>query len=172
MKIALTGTPGTGKTSVAKILEGKYKVIHLNDFEDARMYYDEDRDTYVVDTEKLKEEIEKIRDPGVLIIESHYAQDMNVEMAIILRCHPDELKRRLKNRGYGEMKIMENVEAEAMGIITEECLSKFPEDKVYEIDTTSKTPEETAKAVDKIIIGEGEQYRKRINYMGEILKWY
>jgi len=45
MLIALTGTPGTGKTAIAKILEKKYKVIYLKDFEEAVTYYDEERDT-------------------------------------------------------------------------------------------------------------------------------
>ncbi len=172
MKIALTGTPGTGKTSVAKILKEKYRIISLNDFKDMRLYYDELRDTYVVDIEKIKKEVDKIDDKEPVIIEGHYSQDMNVDLVIVLRCHPDELKNRLKKRGYGEMKIMENVEAEAMGIITEECLSKFPEEKVYEIDTTSRNPKETADAVEEIIRGKGKEYRTRISYMEEILKWY
>ncbi len=172
MIVALTGTPGTGKTTVARILEKKYRVIYLKDFKDTRVYYDEARDTYVVDIDMLREKIEHMELEGDVIIEGHYSHEMPVDMAIVLRCHPDELKRRLARRGYRDIKIMENVEAEAMGIIAEECLAKFPEEKVFEIDTSILTPEQVADAVNRIISGEGEEYRRRISYMGEILKWY
>ncbi len=172
MRVALTGTPGTGKTTVAKILSDKFRVVHLNEFREARREYDEARDTYVVDIDYLREKIEAIQGNDVVIVEGHYAQDMPVDIAIVLRCHPDELKRRLQRRGYSEIKIMENVEAEAMGIITDECLSVFSPERVYEVDTTNRTPQEVARAVEEIISGRGEKYRKRISYMEEILKWY
>ncbi len=172
MKVALTGTPGTGKTTVAELLREKYRVVHLNEFTEARREYDESRDTYVVDIDYLQKKVDEVHEDEVLIVEGHYAQDMHVDIAIVLRCHPDELKRRLKSREYSEMKIMENVEAEAMGIITEECLDLFPEEKVYEVDTTNRSPEEVARAVEEIISGRGDEFRKRISYMEEILKWY
>ena len=172
MKIALTGTPGTGKTSVSRILENKYHVIYLNDFKDVREYYDRERDTYVVNINKLREKIENMNMKGTVILEGHYAHDMGVDMVIVLRCHPDELRKRLKLRNYSDLKIMENVEAEAMGIISEECLSLYLEENVYEIDTTQKSVEDVANAIIQIIEGRGKEYRKRLNYMEEILKWY
>ena len=172
MFIALTGTPGTGKTTIAKRLEDEYKVIYLKDFKGAILYHDEDRDADVVNIEYLKERIGRIRDDGIIILEGHYAHEMPVDMVIVLRCHPEELRKRLKNRGYSGRKIRENLEAEAMGLITAESINYHGKDKVFEVDTTKKSVEEAIKEVKHIIETKDEKYLARINYMEEILKWY
>jgi len=172
MKIALTGTPGTGKTSVANKLALKYKIMELGEFKEARVQYDEARNTYIVDLDYLRRKVEELENSEIVIIVGHYAHEMPVDIVIVLRCHPDELRRRLAARNYSEFKIMENVEAEAMGIITEEALAHYSEHNVYEIDTTDKIPAEVASAVEDIISGNGEKYKERISYMEEILKWY
>jgi len=172
MLIALTGTPGTGKTTIAKKLEDEYKVVYLKDFKDAVLYHDEDRDADVVDIEYLKEKVDKMKDDEIIILEGHYAHEMSVDMVIVLRCHPDELRKRLENRGYSEKKIMENLEAEAMGLITEESINYHGKDKVFEVDTTKKRVEEAVKEIKHIIETKDEKYMARINYMEEILKWY
>jgi len=172
MLIALTGTPGTGKTSVAKILESSYKVVYLKDFKEAILYHDEDRDTDVVDINYLKRKVREMKDMGDIIIEAHYAHEMPVDMVIVLRCHPQELEKRLQVRGYKKEKIKENLEAEAMGLITSEALSYHGKDKVFEVDTTGKKAYEVAKEIEHVILTRDEKYRVRINYMEEILKWY
>ncbi len=172
MLIALTGTPGTGKTSVSKILEKEFKVIHLNDIKEARIDYDEERDSYVVDIEYLREYVKNFYHEGAVILESHYSHELPVAFVIVLRCHPEELKKRLEKRGYSRRKIMENLEAEAMGLITEEALMLHGKDKVFEVDTTSREIRDAAADVLSIIESRDERFKPRINYMGEILKWY
>lgn len=172
MLVALTGTPGTGKTSVAKILEKEYKVVYLKEYEDAVIYYDRDRDSNVVDLETLREKVNLLEKNNLWILEGHYAHEMPVDMVIVLRCHPEELRKRLKKRNYGEGKIQENVEAEAMSIITSESILYHGKNKVFEVDTTHNSPEECAKEVKEILNGQTEKYSPRINYSEEILKWY
>ncbi len=172
MKVALTGTPGTGKSSISEILSKKYKVIHLGDFTEARVEYDDTRNSYIVDINILRNKVDSIKDDGIIIIEGHYAHDMTVDKVIVLRCHPNVLKNRLEKRGYKASKIRENMEAEAMGIIVDEALSMYPQNKVYEVDTTNIKAEEGAKIVEYIIEGKGGKYLERISYMEEILKWY
>ncbi len=172
MFIALTGTPGTGKTTIAKILEDRYRVIYLKNFEDVKIAYDKSRDSYIVDIEKLKRKIKKLKGEERIIIEGHYSHDMPVDMVIVLRCHPDELRKRLEKRGYKDKKIRENIEAEAMNLITSEAIMKYGKDKVFEIDTTGKSEKECAEEVIDIIEKRDERYKARINYAEEILKWY
>ena len=67
MLIGLTGTPGTGKTSVSRFLEKKrhWKAIHLNDLIKEEHLYteiDEKRDTVIADMEIIREYLIKTID--------------------------------------------------------------------------------------------------------------
>jgi len=151
MKIALTGTPGTGKSSVANLLEKKgYKVIRIDDiYEKFVVGYDEERKSKIVDEKKMDREIKKIKEEDVLIIEGHLSHLLSVDGVIILRCNPEELKKRLVKKGWDEKKIRENLEAEALDIILQRTLQKH--ERVWEIDVTDRSSEEVAEEIDKII---------------------
>ncbi len=155
MLIGLTGTPGTGKTSVSMLLEKKrgWEVIHLNELIKEKHFYDEvdeKRDAVIADLELVQAYLgESIsEDEKIRIIESHLSHYL-VDTAIILRTHPHELKIRLKSRNYSEEKIKENIEAEALDVILVEAFEWC--EKVYEINTTGKGIEEVEKDVEKII---------------------
>jgi Predicted nucleotide kinase (related to CMP and AMP kinases) len=156
MLIGLTGTPGTGKTSVSKFLERKrhWKVIHLNDLIKKDHLYteiDEERDAVVADMELVRQRLAEIvsgRENEVIILESHLAHYI-ADIVIILRVYPSELKMRLKARGYPEEKIKENVEAEALDVILVEAFEWCK--NVFEINTTGMSIEETGQNIEKII---------------------
>ncbi len=156
MLIGLTGTPGTGKTSVSKFLEKArhWKVIHLNDLIKEEHLYseiDKERDAVIADIELVKLRLAEVvsgRENEVVILESHLAHYI-ANIAIVLRLYPSELKIRLKARGYSEEKVRENIEAEALDVILVEA-SEWCE-KVFEINTTGKSIEETGKDIEKII---------------------
>lgn len=160
MLIGLTGTPGTGKTSVSKLLAKRrqWKVIHLNDLIKEEHLYtevDEKRDAVVADMElvrsrlpELIDEMEKESEDKVVILESHLAHYIT-DIVIVLRAYPPELKTRLEKRGYSEEKVNENAEAESIDLILAEAFEWC--DKVFEVNTTGKTEEETAGDVEKII---------------------
>lgn len=160
MLIGLTGTPGTGKTSVSKLLEKRrqWKVIHLNDLIKEEHLYtevDEKRDAVVADMElvqsrlpELIDEMEKGAANKVVILESHLAHYI-ADTIIVLRACPPELKTRLETRGYSEEKIRENIEAEALDVILVES-SEWCE-KIFEVNTTGKSVEEVEQDIEKII---------------------
>jgi adenylate kinase len=114
MLVALTGTPGTGKTAVAKVLEGDFEIIYLKDLKEFYREYDEERDSFVVDVDAMREKFEKFEPSEMVILEGHLSHYMPVNIAIVLRCHPDELKKRLEKRGYREEKIRENLDANSI----------------------------------------------------------
>ena len=169
MRICISGTPGTGKSVVAKMISENY--IELNIFSKINGFIkgiDKKRNVGIVDIDCLKSKLKDIDDA---ILVGHYSHLLSCDIVIVLRTNPQVLEKRLRERNYSQEKLRENLEAEALGIITEEALSVCK--NVYEIDTSDITIEETAKIINKIIEGKGEEYRAgKINFMEEILKWY
>jgi adenylate kinase len=151
MMIGITGTPGTGKSAVARVMaERGFRVIHLVDTVGPYILErDEGRDTLVVDEYAWAEEFTPIDG----IVEGHIAQYLPCDRIIVLRCHPNVLALRLKQRGYTAEKIRENCEAEALDIILQETIERFHTDQIYEIDTTDCGVLELADRVEGIADG-------------------
>lgn len=165
MKIALTGTPGVGKTEVANELEKKgYRLLRIEEIADRFVIgYDKERDSKIVDEEKMSEYIKKLEEGDeILIIEGHLSHLTNVDGVIILRCHPAELKKRLEGKKWREKKIKENLEAEALDIILERTLEKH--ERVWEIDTTGKKLNEVVEEVERIIKEMPSPFYGKIDY--------
>jgi adenylate kinase len=151
MMIGLTGTPGTGKSTLSHELEERgYPVTHLADTIGPYIIEeDKERDTLVVDEEAWAREF----CPVDGIVEGHLAQYLPCDRIIVLRCRPDVLAQRLKKRNYSEKKIRENVEAEALDIILQETVERFRDEQIYEIDTTSCGLMELTEEAEKVIQG-------------------
>ncbi len=109
------------------------------------------RDTYVVDEDRLVNRIVGLLKEGDLIVDSHYGEivpDYLVRFIFVLRLNPVSLYRKLVERGWGESKILENVEAEMLGVCTYNALSEHPVGKVCEVDVSGK---ETSDVVNEIV---------------------
>jgi len=171
MLVAVTGTPGTGKTSACALLEGvtvidlrKLAEEHSDDFT-----YDEKRGSLEVDPRVLKRFLP--RRTGTVVMEGHLAHLMEPDIAIVLRCSPKVLGKRLAKRGWPDEKIRENMEAEAVDVILIETIESCK--KVFEVDTTGMKPKEASDAISSIIAGEKGKYRPgNIDWSGEVLDWY
>ena len=120
VRYALTGTPGTGKTSISKQLNKK--ILHLSDLYSEASEGKNSTGEWLIDLEKLNGIVNKSNGSS-LIIEGHLSHTLkNIEQIIVLRCDPNVLRLRLEKRAYSEVKIKENLEAEAIGIIYSEAL--------------------------------------------------
>lgn len=155
MKWGLSGTPGTGKTTVASRLDGE--VVHLSDFLDAPRFqagYDEGRETVIADLEALRDWLDARS--GDLLVESHLAHRLPVDRVIVLRCRPDVLRERLQARDASipPAKIEENVEAERLDVILSEAVERLGADQVAEVDTTERTPKAVARRMEALRRGE------------------
>lgn len=149
MIISISGSVGTGKTTVSKLLGKKLnlKVIDLNQFaKDNNLIsgHDKKRDVDIIDVKKIDQKIQKLDN---VIIESHYAHDIRSDLNIILRTNPTELRKRLEKRGWKKDKIEENVLTEIMEIILSEALES--DKKTIIIDTTNKNPEQVVEEIEK-----------------------
>jgi adenylate kinase len=174
MLVAISGTPGTGKTAVCeKLRKDGFSVVDLNELaydSNSVIGVDPERDVDIVDTDALKEKVREFKN-DLVFLDGHFSHLMDVDVAIILRCNPDELKRRLEKKQWKENKIRENVEAEAVDAITVESTESSAE--TLEIDTTNRNADRTAEAVIRIVNGDKEEFRLgQIDWSEVILDWY
>ncbi|SMO53597.1 adenylate kinase [Balnearium lithotrophicum] len=156
MRIAITGTPGTGKTTVSRILSKKlsYPVYSLSELVKREKLYsefDERRNSYVVDIEKLKGFFKGKENFIAEGLVSHY---IPVDLIVVLRAKPETIRERLKERNYSKEKVEENVEAERIGFIATEVFEGSGKARVVQIDTTRRTPEEVAGLIGRALKGE------------------
>jgi adenylate kinase len=179
MRIALTGTPGTGKSSVAEELRKLGEAVHdINALALAKGFVlrrDRLRDSAEIDLRKLKRHCDNIpRGEGHLILESHLSHYLDVDWAVVLRCKPSVLRKRLGKRGYPQDKIRENSLAEALDTILVEAVGSLGEKNIVEIDTTSKKPAAVALIISGLVHsgfrGASKYSAGKIDWSADILR--
>ena len=147
--ILITGTPGVGKTALAKNLSQKpgFKLVELTALarrEKLCTSFDRARKTYVIDEGKLRRRLEALsRSSERIVLPTHligrFLPKASVKSALVLRLDPVVLYRRLRARGWTKRKAWENTEAEILDVCLQESRLLLGSRKVYEIDTTRKS---------------------------------
>ena len=176
MLIAITGTPGVGKSTVSKILAHRFRVVDIHSYaEEHGLFeeYDEEAGSYDVDVEKLNDSIMSERFPEEhVFLDGHLSHFVDCDIIIVLRCDPRILSERLKARGYDEKKVLENVQAEVLDVILGESMESSA--KVYEIDCSEMTPTEIADEIEHIVIlGEvNDASPGNVDWSGEMEEWF
>lgn len=166
--IFITGTPCTGKTTIASKLKGQ--LIKINDVaieNDFVLGIDEDKGYKVIDIEKLSDYVDGLtkNSDELLIFEGHLSHLCDgADKVIVLRARPEILEERLKARDYSDAKIHENLEAEALGVCSAEAYDKYG-DMVQEIDVSDLTIDEAVSEVEMIIAGEKTYPAGEIDFM-------
>lgn len=154
MRLALTGTPGTGKSTVADLLSDDHEVIHLNDaIREHGLYEGEDHDrggSLVADFDAIADWLGDWEG----IVDSHLAHYLDADEVVVLRCRPALLESRLVDRGESPESARENAESEALDVILSEAVERFGRERVYEIETTDRDPEAVADDVRAVVAGD------------------
>ena len=166
MRVALTGTPGTGKTTVSDLLTVDLDVVHLNErIEDEGLYdeVDEERGSVVADLDAVRD---ALADRDDVVVESHLSHYLDVDRVVVLRCHPEKLEARLRERGVDEAKATENAESEALDVVLAEAVERHGRERVYEVDTTDRDPESVAREVERAIRGERDPSAGEVDFTG------
>ena len=165
MRVAVTGTPGTGKTTAVERVETDLEVVHLNELiREAGLDEgtDPDRGSLIADLEAVRERLDGRED---LLAESHLAHHLAVDRVVVLRCHPRQLRERLLERGEEGAKAAENAEAEALDVILSEAVDAHGLDSVYEIDTTDRDPGAVAADVEAVLAGDREPSAGEVDFL-------
>ncbi len=176
MLVAITGTPGVGKSTVSKILAQKFSVIDIHSYAEQHGLFeefDEEAGSYNVDVEKLNDSIMS-EDLGkdTVFLDGHLSHFVDCDIIIVMRCEPRKIYERLKARGYDENKIRENVQAEVLDVILGESMGSGA--KVYEIDCSDLSPTDIADRIERIVIlGEADDASPgRVDWSGEMEEWF
>ncbi|VDN18864.1 unnamed protein product [Gongylonema pulchrum] len=135
--ILITGTPGTGKTTLAEKLA--QKLVSGFDFiscgrliTEHKLHcgYDGELETYILDEDRLLDHIERRMDDlrGRCIVEYHGAElfpQRWFDFVFVLRCNNTVLYDRLAARNYSDKKIRTNIECEIFEVLLEEARESY-----------------------------------------------
>jgi len=166
--VALTGTPGVGKSAVAGRLAARWTAVEVADLARAAGAARTVRGGVEVDLPRLRR---ALRSPGTLkgvdLVVGHLAHFLPVREAIVLRCQPRALLRRLARarRGSRADRAANSV-SEALDLVLIEALGEgLP---VFEVDTTGRPVREVAREVERRLrfggpprVGEVDWLRQR-----------
>jgi adenylate kinase len=145
--IALTGTPGTGKSAVARHLAGTLRSREVGELANELGCARRVRGVWQVDLSRLRRVLQGRRPwGGVDLVVGHLAHLLPIRDVLVLRCHPEELLRRLRRARRGSpLDRSENYVAEATDVVLWEAVG--PGRRVWEIDTTGRSVERVAALV-------------------------
>jgi adenylate kinase len=104
-----------------------------------------------------------------VIIEGHYASDVTprtlVSYAFVLRRDPEDLQVKLKEKGFNESKILENVTSELLDVCFSNTVKNYGAALVNEIDVTFMTVDEVIKEVLTILSGKKRVEEENVDWI-------
>ena len=169
--IGITGSPGTGKKTIARDLSENMNVdvFDINKFiiENNLAEYEEGQ-LIVNNLKNVRERIDNEFIGKEFIIIGHLLPEVipeeTLRKVIVLRCEPDILIDRYKERDYDELKIKDNLVSELIGTIHYNTVMKYGNDKTFEIDVSNKN---VSNIVDEItmIINDERISKDRIDWI-------
>jgi adenylate kinase len=158
LRLVITGNPGVGKHTSAKIIAEKMgtEIIDINE-----VAIDNNNNNAIakktergleVDVKRLVRHLAKLlKTKKDLVLVGHLApyvlKPAGISLVAVLRRSPYELEKTLKKRGYRVEKVRENLASEILGTSLYDSLKTFGKRKVAEFDTTGKKPEQTADEI-------------------------
>ncbi|CAG9464786.1 unnamed protein product [Pedinophyceae sp. YPF-701] len=152
--ILITGTPGTGKTTLAELVASMTGLRHINVgqwVKDKELHqgWDQEHQSFIIDEDKVVDELEPLLGEGGNVVDHHgcdFFPERWFQLVVVLQTDNTELWGRLERRGYPEAKVKENVEAEIFMVVAEEASDSYkPEivkylrsDKVEEVEANAE----------------------------------
>ncbi len=153
--ILITGTPGTGKSTLCQKLQGELeevKCINIGEFAKSNGClgdYDSEYDSHEMDEDKVIDDLEEVMAQGNVIIEHHVTDifpERWFDVVFVLRTENAALFDRLQSRNYKEKKLQDNLQCEIFQTILDEAKESYDPNIVHEIrsDTDQDLEKNTA----------------------------
>jgi adenylate kinase len=177
--ILVTGTPATGKTTLAKPLAAALNAQYFNLTDLARKEHlttskDEQRDTDVIDETKMRQKLKTLitKAQNDVVIDGHYAAAVvpktRVTNVFVLRRNPKELRHAMEQRGYSPAKQDENLQAEILDVCLIESFQKQKKETVCELDATAKTPDQILTEALEVLNGKKPCVTGFVDWIGAL----
>lgn len=165
--VALTGTPGVGKSSVARLLSPGLRCVEVGDLVPTADDRSRRRSTVVVDLTALRRAVGRTNAlDGVDLVVGHLSHLLPLRDVIVLRCRPIELDRRLRTARRGTPSDRRaNFVCEATDVVLVEALEGRR--RVFEIDTTARPIGEVAREVRRRLARGGPPRWGRVNWLAD-----
>lgn len=170
-RIGITGSPGTGKKTIAKYI-ADLSGLHLVSINDTAVRLHAGRwiqGEFSVNLDRLVGKI----DTGGAVTFGHLLpfvfKRQDLDFVVVLRCSPAVLRMRYKKRHYSQVKIEENVQSEVLDVVLTKALDIFGHCRVYEFDTTRRrNPKKAAKDLLQVLKGELPRRAMRANWAEKV----
>jgi adenylate kinase len=168
----ITGNPGTGKHTIAKLISKKLnlEIIDINKIAISNKVFKKNHGTLDVDVGKLKKIIDKMNSESILVghLAPYVISSKNIESAVVLRKSPYKLQSIYKKRKYTSKKSLENLGSEILGILYHDTVQEFSRKKTFQIDTSDKSISITVKKVESIF--KGSKVEDNVDWLQLVLK--
>ncbi|KAL9271231.1 Adenylate kinase isoenzyme 6-like protein [Drosera capensis] len=136
--ILITGTPGTGKTTMSSALAEAAGLRHIEVGELVKQKtlhhgWDEELECHVIDEDLVCDEMEDMMESGGNIVDYHgcdFFPERWFDRVVVLQTDNTILYDRLSKRGYTGSKLSNNIECEIFQILLEEAKESYPHDMV------------------------------------------
>ncbi len=136
MRLAITGTPGCGKSTLSKLLGEKFglRVINEKDFaiQNKLGSFNEENELEIPIKEFEKKANTFLKKNDNILFEGHVLCEakLAVDKIIVLTINPEELELRLEQRNYHAVKIMDNVFCEGIEYCKKHAERNYSKEKV------------------------------------------
>ncbi|KAL9228166.1 hypothetical protein vseg_003776 [Gypsophila vaccaria] len=154
--ILITGTPGTGKTTMATALAEATQLRHVNIGDLVREKnlhdgWDAKFDCHVINEDLVCDELEDPMEEGGVIVDYHgcdFFPERWFDRVVVLQTENSLLYDRLAKRGYTGSKLSNNIECEIFQVLLEEAKESYRDDIV--VAMKSDTVDDITRNVEEL----------------------
>jgi adenylate kinase len=168
--ILVTGTPGVGKTSLSILLTDQlnerfashiltakrsFQCINVGKLVvDKKLYSDWNEEFNVpeFDDNMIVNELNEYVPEGGYVLDFHssyFFPEEWIDLVVLLRCNNTVLYDRLKERGYTEKKIKENIECEILEVTADDVYENYDKNKVIQL--SNERVEDMQNNIEEVI---------------------